>query len=50
MIVMASATAIYGLVSLQLYITAEVLLPLVVPTATFWTYILLAQLERKKHV
>lgn len=50
MLVMASATAIYGLVSLQLYITAEVLLPLVVPTATFWTYILLAQLERKKHV
>jgi hypothetical protein len=50
MLVMAGATAIYGVASLQLYITAGVLLPVLLPAATFWTYILLAQLERKSHV
>ncbi len=47
---LGGATAIYGLASLQLYITAAVLLPLLMPTATFWIYVLLAQLEKKSHV
>ncbi len=50
MLGMASATALYGVASLQLYITAGVLLPVLLPAATLWTYILLAQLERKSYV
>jgi hypothetical protein len=50
LLIMASTTAIYGLVSLQLYITAELLLPFLMPAATFWTYILLARLDKKTHV
>ncbi|MEA5547971.1 CHASE2 domain-containing protein [Limnoraphis robusta CCNP1324] len=38
-------TVTYGLVSLQLYITAEILLPLFFPTVTFWTFLLLKQLR-----
>jgi hypothetical protein len=49
MLWMASATAIYGLASLQLYISSAVLLPVLLPTATFWSYILLAHVERKSH-
>jgi CHASE2 domain-containing sensor protein len=49
-VLLGGATAIYGLVSLQMYITAAILLPLLMPTATFWTYVLLARLERKSHV
>ncbi|HEY9667040.1 MAG TPA: CHASE2 domain-containing protein, partial [Coleofasciculaceae cyanobacterium] len=47
MLAMASGTVIYGLVGLQFYITWAVLLPYVLPVATFWTYIFLNQLERK---
>ncbi len=43
------ATAIYGLASLQLYITAAMLLPWSLPVATFWTYVVLARFERKFH-
>ncbi|HEY9631949.1 MAG TPA: CHASE2 domain-containing protein [Coleofasciculaceae cyanobacterium] len=46
---MASGTVIYGLVGLQFYITSAVLLPFVLPVATFWTYILLNQLQKKDH-
>lgn len=49
-VLLSGATAIYGLASLQLYISASVLLPVLMPVATFWTYILLSQLERKSHV
>ncbi|HBB30574.1 MAG TPA: histidine kinase [Cyanobacteria bacterium UBA8803] len=48
-IVMAGGTGIYGLASLQLYITAAVLLPYVLPAATFWTYISLNLFKRKTH-
>jgi hypothetical protein len=34
------ATVIYGLFSLQVYISAAILLPLLLPTLAFWTYIL----------
>ncbi len=44
------ATAIYGLTSLQLYITAAMLLPWSLPVATFWIYVVLARFERKSHV
>ncbi len=46
---MASGTVIYGLVGLQFYITSAVLLPYILPVATFWTYIFLNQLHRKDH-
>ena len=49
-VLLGGATTIYGLVSLQVYIAAAILLPLLMPTATFWTYVLLARLERKSHV
>jgi hypothetical protein len=51
LLVMAGGTAIYGLASLQLYTTAAVLLPYVIPAATFWTYVLLnlKLKERKTH-
>ena len=37
---LAGSTAIYGLGSLQLYISATVLLPWLLPSIVFWTYIL----------
>ena len=40
MIVMAGATGIYGLVSLQLYVTGGVLLPLIIPAIAFWSYVM----------
>ncbi len=40
MIAMAGATGVYGLVSLQLYVTGGVLLPLVIPAMTFWSYVM----------
>jgi hypothetical protein len=49
-VLLAGATGIYGLASLQLYITAAVLLPWSLPVGAFWTYVLLAQFERKFHV
>jgi len=33
-------TGLYGLTSLQLYISAAVLLPIVLPSVVFWMYIL----------
>lgn len=49
-LLLSGATAIYGLVSLQLYISTAILLPVVLPAATVWTYVLLALLERKSNV
>ncbi len=46
-VLLVSATGVYGLLSLQLYITGAVLLPWVLPTVTFWTYILLMFVKRK---
>ena len=42
---LAGATALYGIASLQLYISAQVLLPWLFPTATLWAYILLTQVR-----
>jgi hypothetical protein len=40
-VLLVGATAIYGVVSLQLYITAAVLLPWILPSVTFWTFVFL---------
>jgi hypothetical protein len=45
---LASATVAYGLVGLQVYISAAVLLPWVLPSAAFWIYVL-PILRRKSH-
>lgn len=44
----SGATALYSALSLQLYISAAVLLPCVLPAAAFWTYVRLA-LRRNTH-
>jgi hypothetical protein len=49
LLLLGSATAVYGVVSLQLYITAAVLLPWFLPTATFWSFVLLALFKKKFH-
>jgi CHASE2 domain-containing sensor protein len=46
---LASATALYGLVGLQFYISAGVLLPWLLPSAAFWIYVL-PTLRRKTNV
>jgi hypothetical protein len=46
---LTSATASYGLISLQLYISAAILLPWLLPTAVFWIYTFPA-FRRKPHV
>ncbi|MBE9182945.1 CHASE2 domain-containing protein [Oculatella sp. LEGE 06141] len=45
---LSAATLLYGLLSLQLYISAAVLLPWLLPTALFWAYRLPA-LKRQPH-
>ncbi|MGH2414357.1 MAG: hypothetical protein ACRDEA_11855, partial [Microcystaceae cyanobacterium] len=45
---LASATAVYGLVGLQVYLSAAVLLPWLLPSAAFWIYVL-PTLRRKSH-
>jgi len=45
---LATATAAYGLVGLQTYISVGVLLPWLLPSAAFWIYVLPA-LRRKFH-
>ncbi|HEY9904648.1 MAG TPA: CHASE2 domain-containing protein [Candidatus Sericytochromatia bacterium] len=49
MLLLSSGTGIYGLASLQLYISAAVVLPWVLPTATLWSFVLLALREKKSH-
>jgi CHASE2 domain-containing sensor protein len=46
-LLLASATAVYGVASLQLYITTAVVLPFVLPVATLWSFVLLGLLENK---
>jgi len=46
-LLLASATAVYGVASLQLYITTAVVLPFVLPVATLWSFVLLGLLEGK---
>ncbi|MGB7441385.1 MAG: CHASE2 domain-containing protein [Coleofasciculaceae cyanobacterium] len=41
LLVLASSTVIYGLVGLQIHISAAVLIPLLLPSATFWLYLAL---------
>lgn len=47
LLALAAGTALYGLISLQLYISAAILLPIVLPVSTFWTYILLSRLKNQ---
>jgi hypothetical protein len=47
---MGGGTLIYGLASLQFYITSAVLLPYLLPVATFWTYVFLNLSKRKYDV
>lgn len=46
-LMLIGATAAYGLISLQLYISAALLLPWLLPSMTFWTYALPHFLRRK---
>ncbi|MBE9142295.1 CHASE2 domain-containing protein [Planktothrix mougeotii] len=46
-LVFLGLTGIYGLGSVQVYITGELLLPWVLPTLMFWMYIFLTFVERK---
>jgi hypothetical protein len=48
-LISSGLTILYGLLSLQLYISAALLLPWVLPSTTFWIYIL-PQLKRKNNV
>jgi hypothetical protein len=45
---LTGATALYGAASVQLYVTAALLLPVLLPTAVFWIY-LFPVLRRKSH-
>ncbi len=49
MVLLILATGIYGGVSLQLYITGGILLPWLLPSVMFWTYVVIAFLERKSY-
>jgi hypothetical protein len=46
-LMLIAGTGVYGLVSLQLYISAAILLPWVLPIVTVWTYALLMLLRKK---
>lgn len=46
-LLLISITGIYGLVSLQLYISSELLFPWALPSLMFWTYVFLKFVERK---
>ncbi|MGC1394293.1 MAG: CHASE2 domain-containing protein [Coleofasciculaceae cyanobacterium] len=46
-ILLTGATGIYGLASLQLYISAAVVLPFILPMVTIWSFIFLSFSERK---
>ncbi|WP_227788884.1 MULTISPECIES: CHASE2 domain-containing protein [unclassified Nodularia (in: cyanobacteria)] len=41
-------TTVYGLISLQIYISTAILLPWVLPSTTVWFYFILANFHRKK--
>jgi hypothetical protein len=49
LVLLTSGSAIYGLASLQLYISAAVVLPWVIPTATLWSFVLLSFSQQKSH-
>lgn len=46
-ILVLAGITIYGLVSLQVYVSAAILLPWVLPTLTFWSYALPVLLKKK---
>ena len=48
LIILSSATSIYGLIGLQLYISSAILLPWLLPSIAFWTY-LLPTISRKSY-
>lgn len=47
--VLTGVTLSYGVLSFQLYISGNILLPIVFPTVTIWAYIMFALLEKKSH-
>lgn len=47
LLVIFSTTAVYGLVSLQVYISGAILLPWVLPSVTVWTFAIPAILNKK---
>lgn len=47
-LILVAASGVYGMLSLQLYISVAVLLPWLLPSAAFWIYVLPA-LRRKPH-
>lgn len=47
LLMLLAGTAVYGLVGLQVYISGALLLPLVFPLVTFWTYVLSVLLRKK---
>jgi len=49
LLLLSGTTAVYGLASLQLYITAAVLMPWLLPVSAFWTFVFLGLLEGKSH-
>jgi CHASE2 domain-containing sensor protein len=44
--ILVGTTAAYGIISLQIYISALVAIPWLLPSATFWIYVLLAIRQR----
>ncbi|MGL5081128.1 MAG: CHASE2 domain-containing protein [Microcoleaceae cyanobacterium] len=48
-LLLIGATGLYGLISLQLYITGAILLPWSLPVITLWIYSLFALLERESY-
>lgn len=46
-ILLVSTTAVYGLVSVQAYISAAILLPWFLPSLTIWTFAIPALIEKK---
>ena len=50
LLLLLALTLIYGLASLQIYISAAILLPWVLPSLTFWSYIVLYLINKKIHL
>jgi CHASE2 domain-containing sensor protein len=46
---LAAATLLYGFLSFQLYISGNILLPILFPIATIWVYVMFALLEKKSY-
>ncbi|MGF1491880.1 MAG: CHASE2 domain-containing protein [Microcoleaceae cyanobacterium] len=49
LLLLLAMTGLYGLISLQLYITGAILLPWSLPVMTLWIYVLFALLEKESY-